>query len=194
MVSKISKYRHFRLRFSLYNLGKKRHVTNIILYRSYASESVNSSCAKPSQAKPPHPRSTAGICRPCQSRRWGICKFCTRGFLLEYNYTEDFTGKTRRLAHLSRTGKKMKRFVKACSRFYACISSLLIKPELHNRITNRELSTWINVFWVMNQISVDTIEEHPLIFIKLFITVNFRIYSALLILMSIILFITILKP
>ena len=28
-----------------------------------------------------------------------------RGFLSEYNYTEDFTGKTSRLAHLSRTGK-----------------------------------------------------------------------------------------
>ena len=26
----------------------------------------------------------------------------------------------------------MKRFVQACSRFYACISSLLIKPELHS--------------------------------------------------------------
>ena len=28
-----------------------------------------------------------------------------RGFLSDYNYTEDFTGKTSRLAHLSRTGK-----------------------------------------------------------------------------------------
>ena len=46
------------------------------------------------------------------------------GFLSENNYTEDFTGKESRLAHLSRTGKK--RVVKACSWFYACISSLLI--------------------------------------------------------------------
>ena len=29
---------------------------------------------------------------------------------------------------------KLKRVVKACSRFYACISSLLIKPELHSEI------------------------------------------------------------
>ena len=29
-----------------------------------------------------------------------------RGFLSKYNYTEDFTGKTSRLAHFSRTGKK----------------------------------------------------------------------------------------
>ena len=44
-------------------------------------------------------------------------------------------------------GKKLKRIVKACSRFYACISSLLIKPELHSE--TRELSTWINVFMVI---------------------------------------------
>ena len=29
---------------------------------------------------------------------------------------------------------KLKRVVKACSQFYACISSLLIKPELHSEI------------------------------------------------------------
>ena len=29
-------------------------------------------------------------------------------------------------------GNKLKRVVKACSRFYACISSLLMKPELHS--------------------------------------------------------------
>ena len=29
-----------------------------------------------------------------------------RGFLSKYNYTEDFTGKTSRLAHFSRTGEK----------------------------------------------------------------------------------------
>ena len=28
-----------------------------------------------------------------------------RGFLSKYNFTEDFTGKTSRLAHFSRTGK-----------------------------------------------------------------------------------------
>ena len=43
--------------------------------------------------------------------------------------------------------KKLKRFVKACSRFYACISSLLIKPELHSE--TQELSTGINVILVI---------------------------------------------
>ena len=59
---------------------------------------------------PPHPsRLLRGICPPCQSRWWGICKFCaTRGpgicqprgysqggFLSEYNYKEEFTGKNK---------------------------------------------------------------------------------------------------
>ena len=43
------------------------------------------------------------------------------------------------------------------------------------RITqrNRELLTWINVFWLLNQISVNVFGKHPFIFIKLFITYNF---------------------
>ena len=79
-----------------------------------------------------------GICKCCAARGPGICQprgqpraFDTHAVSYQYNYTEDFTGKTSTLAHLSRTGKKLKRFVKACSRFYACIFSLLIKPELH---------------------------------------------------------------
>ena len=51
--------------------------------------------------------------------------------------------------------KKGHRAVTACSRFYACVSSLLFKIELHRE--TRELSTWTNVFWIVNQISVDII-------------------------------------
>ena len=52
---------------------------------------------------------------------------------------------------------KLQRVVKACSRFYmyVCISSLLIKPE--NYVAKLELSMWLNVFWLLNQISVDII-------------------------------------
>ena len=64
---------------------------------------VNSSCVFP----PPPP----GICPPCQTRRWGICKICAaggrafanpeiwhaRGFLSKYDYTEDLTWKASRL-------------------------------------------------------------------------------------------------
>ena len=48
--------------------------------------------------------------------------------------------KNKQIGSFVKDGKKLKRFVKACSRFYVCISSLLIKPELIHSET-RELST-----------------------------------------------------
>ena len=45
-----------------------------------------------------------GICQPLGQPRT-FDTHAARGFLSEYNYKEDFTGKTSRLAHLSRTGK-----------------------------------------------------------------------------------------
>ena len=89
-----------------------------------------------------------------------------RGFLSEYNYTEDITGK--KADWLICQGQGV---VKACSRFYACITSLLIKPEWHRE--NRELSTWINVFWLVNQISVDIIWRTSFHIYNIFTTYNF---------------------
>ena len=106
--------------------------------------SVDSTCAQ----RPP--RATAGIYPPCQSWGWGICKFFTargpgicqpwghsrafkhaRGFLSECNYADGFTGrKKKQIGSSVKDRNKLKRVVKACSRFYACISSLLIKPKL----------------------------------------------------------------
>ena len=103
--------------------------------------SVNSSCAQ----CPPPPRLLQGICPPCQSRGWGICKFCAArrpGICQPQGYSGAFDTyavsyqnitmqrillEKSRLAHLSRIGG-----CKDCSRFYACISSLLIKPEFHS--------------------------------------------------------------
>ena len=51
-----------------------------------------------------------------------------------YNYTEGFTGKKKQIGSSVKDRNKLKRVVKACSRFYACVSSLLIKPELHSEI------------------------------------------------------------
>ena len=86
-----------------------------------------------------------------------------RSFLSEYNYTDDFTGKTSILAYLSMTGKKLKRVVKACSRFYACISSMLIKQELYSESgaidVKRFLVTWIKFLLILH-----VFEEHPFIF------------------------------
>ena len=114
-----------------------------------------------------------GICPPCQSRGWGICKFCAargpgicqpRGHSWAFDtHAVSYQKITTQRILLGKKAdwlicqgqKKLKRFVKACSWFYACISSLLIEPELHSEI--REPSTWINVFWLLNQISVDII-------------------------------------
>ena len=41
---------------------------------------------------------------------------------------------------------KLERVVKACSRFYACISSLLIKPELHSEIGAIDVNQRVLVF------------------------------------------------
>ena len=45
-----------------------------------------------------------------------------------------FLEKTSRLAQSVKDRKKLQRVVEACSRFYACISLLLTKPELHSEI------------------------------------------------------------
>ena len=113
--------------------------------QNYAS--VNSSCA---QSPPPPPGLLRGICTPCQSRGWGICKFCTawgpgirqprghsRGFdthAVSYQNitTQKILLEKRQIGSSVKDRNKLKRVVKACSRFYACVSSLLIKSELHS--------------------------------------------------------------
>ena len=133
----------------------------------------------PAAPSPPPPRLLRGVCPPCHSQGWGISKFSlpgdqafanrgaippsfwhARGFLCEYNYTEDFTGKTSILSYVKHR-KKLKRVVKACSRFYACISSLLFKPELES-----EIGYWIKFLLIL-------FEEHPFIIIQLFRADNF---------------------
>ena len=47
-------------------------------------------------------------------------------FLSEYNYTDGFTGK-KQIGSSVKDRNKLKRVIKACSQFYAYISSLLIK-------------------------------------------------------------------
>ena len=93
------------------------HLTKIVL--SFMHQSIPA--APP---PPPPPQVTVGHLSALSVPGWGICNICAaRGpgicqprdqprasdthacFLSEYNYTEDFTGKTIRLAHLSRTAK-----------------------------------------------------------------------------------------
>ena len=55
-------------------------------------------------------------------RRFPIETYTTQRILLEK--------KKKQIGSFVKDGKKLKRFVKACSRLFACISSLLITPEL----------------------------------------------------------------
>ena len=118
----------------------------LLMLFSYAS--VNSTCAQPPA---PCPRATAGhlpamsvpgvghlqilhcpgpgICQP----RGHSQAFDTHAVSYQNTtYTESFTGKKKQIGSSVKDRNKLKRVVKACSRFYACISSSLIKPELHS--------------------------------------------------------------
>ena len=114
--------------------------------------SVNSTCAQPPSPPPPPPELLRGVFPPCQSRGWGICNFYTalgpgicqpRGNSRAFDkhavsYQNITTQKVllekKQIGSSIKDRNKLKRVVKACSRFYACISSLLIKPELHSEI------------------------------------------------------------
>ena len=108
-------------------------------------------CISQFHLRPGPPGLLRGICTPCQSRGWGICKFCTargpgirqprghsRGFdthVVSYQNitTQKVLLEKRQIGSSIKDRNKLKRVVKACSRFYACVS-LLIKPELHSEI------------------------------------------------------------
>ena len=89
------------------------------------------------------------ICKFCAARGTGVCQ--PRTFDTHAVFYQNITTlrilleKTSRLTHLSRTGKNL-RGCKGMFSTYACISSLLIKPELHSEIGSyRRESTF---FWV----------------------------------------------
>ena len=108
-------------------------------------------CAQPN---PPPPGLLRSICAPWKSRGWGICKFWTarapgicqppghsRAFDTHaVSYQNITTQKVlldkKQIGSSVKDRNKLQRVVKACSRFYmyVCISSLLIKPELHSEI------------------------------------------------------------
>ena len=124
---------------------------------------------------PPPPGLLRTICPPCQSSGWVICKFCNargpgicqpRGHSRAFDthavsYQNITTQKVllgkKQIGSSVKDRNRLKRVVKACSRFYARISTLLIEPELPF------FGYWIKFLLIL-------FEEHPFIFIKLFIT------------------------
>ena len=137
---------------------------------------------------PPHPpRLLRGICRPCQCRGWGNCKFCAArgpGICRPLGHSRPFF--THAVSYQNRNtqmillGKKadwlichgqekVEEVVRACSWFYARISSLL--PELHSEIGNYRRESTFFGYWI--KFLLILFEKYPFIFIKLFITYNF---------------------
>ena len=96
---------------------------------------------------------------------WHECSF-----LSEYNYTHGFTEKKKQISTSVKDRNKLKRVIKACSRFYACISSLLIKPELHSENRSYRCESTFFGYWIKFRLIL--FEEHLFIFIKLFIAYN----------------------
>ena len=112
------------LRYNTVRISNNSQVKASSSVRNNAS--VNSSCAHTPPPPPHHPRLLRSICPPCQSRGGAFANFAllgarhlstpgpapnfwqASGFLSEYTYTEDFNGKTSRLAHLSRRRKNCK--------------------------------------------------------------------------------------
>ena len=140
--------------------------------------------AAPSQ--PPPPPATAGHlpalsvpgvrhkCKLCIAQGSGICQ--PRGHSRAFDtHTVSYQNITTQKVLLEKKQivkdrTKLKRVVKACSRFYACISSLLIKQEFihsENRSCRCE-----STFLVIESNLLILIEEHPFIFIRLFLTYN----------------------
>ena len=122
--SGLFKYKVLRYNNTVH-ISNNSHVKASSSVRNNAS--VNSSCAHTPPPPPPHhPRLLRSICPPCQSRGGAFANFAllgarhlstpgpapnfwqASGFLSEYTYTEDFNGKTSRLAHLSRRRKNCK--------------------------------------------------------------------------------------
>ena len=78
------------------------------------------------------------MCKFCAARGPGICQ--PRGYSRAFD-TNAVSYENITTQRILLEKKQLSSSVKdrACSRFYACISSLLIKPELHSE--TRELST-----------------------------------------------------
>ena len=99
----------------------------------------------------------------CSARGSGICQprghsraFDTHPVSYHNITTQKVLLEKKQIGSSVKDRNKLKRVVKACSRFYACISWLFIKSS-QNYIAKLELSIWINAFWLLNLISVDII-------------------------------------
>ena len=141
--------------------------------RRNCTASVNSSCAQPLP-----PGLLGGICPPCQSRGSGICKFCTargpgicqpRGYSRAFDthavsYQNIITQKV--LLEKKQIGSSVKGRNKYWRGLILCMHFFIASLHSENRSYRCE-STFFG-YWI--KFLLILFEEHPFIFIKLFIT------------------------
>ena len=137
----------------------------------------------------PPPRATAGHLPALSFPGWSICKFCAArwaGICQPQGHSWSFDTHavsyqnitTQRILLgkkadwlICQDRKKLETAVKACSWFYACISSLLVTARIHREIGSyRRESTF---FGYSIKFLLTLFEKHPFIFIKVFTTYNF---------------------
>ena len=131
-----------------------------------------------------------GICQPCQSRGWGICKFWAargprarhlptpnfwhaRGFRYQNITTQRILLEKHADWLTSQGQEKIEEVCKGmfsilCMHFFmhCLLSQKYIEKSGAIDVNQRLYGYWIKFLWTL-------CEEHPFIFIKLFITVNF---------------------
>ena len=143
-------------------------------------------CAQP--PPPPHPGLLRVICLPRHSRGGAFANFALprgpgicqpRGHLRAFDtHAVSYKNITRQKVLLEKKQigspvkdrNKLKRVVKACSRFYAYLPSLLFKPELHSGNRGYRCESTCFGYWI--KFLLILFQEHPFIFIQLFITYN----------------------
>ena len=156
-ISIVTKHKYIELlALMIWPIDREQLITRPPVYKK---SEVWSLCISQFQLlQPPHPRATAWhltalsipgvghlqiLCCPgagyLPTPRLFQSFWHVRSFLSEYNYTEDFIGKTSILAYLSMTGKNWGMFSILCMHFFNAYQARIIQR-------NRELSTWIKGF------------------------------------------------
>ena len=136
---------------------------------------------------PPHTGILRDICPPCQCQGWGICKFVLPGGQVPpwgHSWAFDTHAVSYQFIATKRIllGKKadwlicqgQEKIEEGCKGMFLILCMhFFIGYQARITQRNRGLLTWINVLWLLNQISFNVFGKHPFIFIKLFITYNF---------------------
>ena len=129
----------------------------------------------------PSPGLLRDICQPCKSRGWGICKFCTArgpGICQPRGHSRHFD--THAVSYQNINTQRVllekkadwlicqgqQKIEEGCKVLY-----MLIKPKIHNEIGAIDGNQLFLV--IESNFCSYYFEEHPFIFIKLFITYNF---------------------